>query len=865
MRSDSIHISQQAGAAGTGLIRGNVAQWLVFLNGLVLTIGAYFVLNYFVSQSIQDDYQRAAQSTARAVGQRLSESESAMRTVSALASMMNVPGDKAAQERLVYAVPHIDRLGSLLLFQRTQAGWKVDTLYTNAAAKLPVLAPDQGQALGGALLAGLSERSDISVGINLPSASFVKDEEDTDISSRPFALVRALRAANGEVNAMLVGLVNPAALLDSAWLASEPSLLHVTVRDQATGMPLYVMSRDGRPMGAGGPMVTLPVADASWQVSVDLSEYSGAAILKHIPLMLVLFGGSLTLICTLYIRSNHQQSLKLGAMNRILAKKNYELNSEITERERLNEVLRAAEKEYRSIVDSVSDVIFEASPDGEIVFLNSAWERITGFDVSHSLQRSLFDMLHQQDQEETIQNFKDLVRGKRGSYRGFARLRTRDGSFRSVEMAISMLRHDESKKLRVVGSFIDVEERRRAERALSEAEKKYRAIVENAAGGIFQMTPEGQILSANPAMARILGFETPERLLRDVRNAFDYLFSVSRDRSRFLRELNSNMIVNNMEVQGKARGGDKTWLNINARAVKDNEDNVLYFEGSLENITQRKDAEILLREAKIQSDLASRAKSEFLANMSHELRTPLNAIIGFSEIIKNEVLGVVANRQYWEYSTDIYNSGKKLLAIINEILDVSRIDAGDRQLNEASVDLTRLSAECVSFMSARVREGGLKMTNLIEGQVPPIIGEELAIKQILLNLMSNAVKFTPEGGRVTLSYEVDGDGQMLLSVTDTGIGLDETEIEKALSPFGQVDSTLSRAGSGAGLGLTLVDSLIKLHSGRLELFSQKGIGTTATVVFPSKRVGQGTTESRSSGLGLPYGGLGDRSPSGKMQ
>jgi signal transduction histidine kinase len=157
-------------------------------------------------------------------------------------------------------------------------------------------------------------------------------------------------------------------------------------------------------------------------------------------------------------------------------------------------------------------------------------------------------------------------------------------------------------------------------------------------------------------------------------------------------------------------------------------------------------------------------------------------------------------------------------------------------LNESNVDTGKLVGECLSFISPRVREGNLKVTNLIEGRVPALIGEELAIKQILLNLLSNAVKFTPSGGRITLSYEVDGEGQMLLSITDTGVGLDETEIEKALSPFGQIDSALSRSGSGAGLGLTLVDSLIKLHGGRLELFSQKGIGTTATVIFPARRV-----------------------------
>jgi signal transduction histidine kinase len=220
------------------------------------------------------------------------------------------------------------------------------------------------------------------------------------------------------------------------------------------------------------------------------------------------------------------------------------------------------------------------------------------------------------------------------------------------------------------------------------------------------------------------------------------------------------------------------------------------------------------------------------------LRTPLNAIIGFSEIIRDEVLGSIGNVQYKEYVRDIYDSGKKLLSIINEILDVSRIETGDRQLNEGVVDITKVTRSCLDFIRPKLMAEKLVVVNLMEGAVPKVIGEELAIKQIVLNLLSNAVKFTGEGGRITLSHEIDHEGQLRISVTDTGVGLDEAEIEKALSPFGQVDSSLHRVGSGAGLGLTLVDSLIKLHGGRLELFSQKGVGTTATIVFPARRVAQ---------------------------
>lgn len=235
------------------------------------------------------------------------------------------------------------------------------------------------------------------------------------------------------------------------------------------------------------------------------------------------------------------------------------------------------------------------------------------------------------------------------------------------------------------------------------------------------------------------------------------------------------------------------------------------------------------------SDLANRAKSEFLANMSHELRTPLNSIIGFSEIMKNEVFGKIEQKSYLEYAKHINDSGQSLLRVINEILDISRIEAGDRILNESIVNIEKAVSDCLELLSSKISNNQMTIISNLD-HMPRIIGEELAIKQIFMNLLSNAIKFTPGGGRITLSYEVNPHGELHVSVTDTGIGLDDQEIEKALSPFGQVDNALSRGGSGTGLGLTLVTSLIKLHGGRFDLFSQKGIGTTATIVFPVDRI-----------------------------
>lgn len=572
-----------------------------------------------------------------------------------------------------------------------------------------------------------------------------------------------------------------------------------------------------------------------FQMSLTFNQMHKLYFLKQIPLYFGALGVLLTFFSVLFVRNRYVQALRLKTVNKKLANKNMELRKEAASREQLNEVLEQSEKENRSIIDAVSDIIFETDIDGNILFLSAAWKKITAMDTEKFIGTEIFATLHPKDQQEQINDFQLLIRGQKQKYRSFTRIKTADGTFRAVEIAVSMIRQDRNNNLRVVGTFTDVEERKRAERALGEAEKKYRTIVENAAGGIYQLTIEGIYLSANPAMARILGYESPEQILRDVKAAFKTIYVNSSEREDIVKELRDGANFYNCETEMFKKDGTQIWVSENIRAVRDDSDNILYLEGSIEDITKRKESEIALREAKVNSDLANRAKSEFLANMSHELRTPLNSIIGFSEIIKNEVFGPIEQKSYWEYAKHINESGQNLLKVINEILDISRIEAGNRQLNESKIDIEEIAENCLDMMSAKIENNQMNIVNSLSG-VPNFKGEELAIKQILMNILSNSIKFTPSGGRITLSYDVDSHGELRISVTDTGIGLEESQIEKALSPFGQVNSNLDRNESGTGLGLTLVNALIKMHNGRFELLSQKGIGTTATIILPVDRV-----------------------------
>lgn len=833
--------------AGKFRISSNFVQLAAFLCGLVVTVAAYFMLSFFIQDLTEANRQRSSTEMQETLAERISGFEQSIRTASVILPQYAPMDQKAMAQRLRYSVSGIENFDRLVWLHKEGGDWRLIDLVEPAdelsVGNFSLLTENAGRSLWDYILnARINSADDIILATDFPGVKYVQNQAEPIIRERPLVLAKIISASDSE-NSAIVGVTRLTRAVDSSWIGAKEEISRIAVFDTKSGRPIYYMDRNysGQEMIDRSPVndnKMLFIGSSRLEVQIAAGKNRETFYLEASPLLVLVVGMTLTLIVTMYVRSSQRQSIRLQAVNRALSLKNYELNNEAFERERLNQTLHKAEREYKAIIDSVSDIIFEITTKGEIVFLNDSWEKITGFSIDQSINQNLFDMIYPQDQEEQRQNLDQMVRGKRNAYHFFTRLRTSEGAFRSIEMTISMLRQDENRSLRVVGTVTDIEERRRAEKALGEAEKKYRTIVENAAGGIYQVTPEGQFLSANPSMAHILGYDTPEVMLREIRRAHESLYANPRERAQFIHKLEVQGAALNFETQIITRQGQKIWVSENARAVKDDDGNVLYFEGSIENITKRKEVEIKLREAKIQSDLSSRAKSEFLANMSHELRTPLNAIIGFSEIIRDEVLGAIGNVQYKEYVRDIYDSGRKLLSIINEILDVSRIETGDRQLNEGVVDITRVTRSCLDFIRPKLMAEKLVVVNLMEGAVPKVIGEELAIKQIILNLLSNAVKFTGQGGRITLSHEVDHEGQLRISVTDTGVGLDEAEIEKALSPFGQVDTSLGRAGSGAGLGLTLVDSLIKLHGGRLELFSQKGVGTTATIVFPSRRVAQ---------------------------
>lgn len=363
----------------------------------------------------------------------------------------------------------------------------------------------------------------------------------------------------------------------------------------------------------------------------------------------------------------------------------------------------------------------------------------------------------------------------------------------------------------------------------------YRGMFENAIWGIFQTTATGTYLAANRALAEIYGYPSRDAMLEALTDIGRQLYVDPRRRDDFVRMMREDGSVSAFESQVYRLDGEIIWISESGREVRNAAGEFLYFEGTVEDITVRKNAERELQAAKEQAEAASRAKSAFLANMSHELRTPLNAILGFSEILKDELLGPLGDDRYREYASDILHSGKHLLNVINDILDLTKIEAGHLDLDEQPVDVVGMLAACERYFMEDVDRAGIMLNIENPNDEWTLSADPKRLKQILLNLLSNAIKFTP-AGEVKLHTGRGVGGGFYFCVSDTGIGMSEAHLAKAMLPFQQIDTSLARRYDGTGLGLTLTKSLVEMHGGWLELASELGKGTTVTVHLPLSRV-----------------------------
>jgi two-component system CheB/CheR fusion protein len=380
--------------------------------------------------------------------------------------------------------------------------------------------------------------------------------------------------------------------------------------------------------------------------------------------------------------------------------------------------------------------------------------------------------------------------------------------------------------------------------ALDDSQRRLKMIIDTIVEGVIVTDRDGRIRLTNRAMERSFGYEKGELEGKNINILMPD--TVHRHHDGYIRRYHDTQqrrfTGRQQEVRGRRKDGSEVPIEIWVEEVIDQrsslmEDDRHVFIATVHDITPRKAYEDALIQAKRAAEAANEAKSIFLAEMSHELRTPLNAIIGFSEMIKDQLLGPITNPKYRQYGADIYSSGKHLLDIISDILDLSSVEAGKFKIEDGVVDVGEALSDCIRLVEngARAREISIQLDSA--PRMPKLRADPRAFRQILINLLSNAVKFTPAQGKVLASARFGADEGFVITIADTGIGMTEEEIENAFKPFGRVDNERIRdVAAGTGLGLPITKSLVEMHGGTLKLEGAANKGTTAIVIMPANRV-----------------------------
>ena len=379
-------------------------------------------------------------------------------------------------------------------------------------------------------------------------------------------------------------------------------------------------------------------------------------------------------------------------------------------------------------------------------------------------------------------------------------------------------------------ALIAIEHFRRAE-ALESADVRFASLAASIPGVVYQrvVSPDGDIRYTyiSDGAKDLFGVE-PEEIVSNpaalfARHAPEYS-ETFRDR---LLAASRDLTMWDVEASIIDTNGEHKWTHAIARPHR-RQDGAVVWDGVILDATR-------IKQAHLELAASNKGKTEFLANMSHELRTPLNAIIGFAEIMRDEMLGALGNPTYKEYVTDIYASGKHLLEIINDILDLAKVESGKLELKESVVDITKLIENCFTLAQGRAAAAEVSIEIRLDPDLPKLRGDERKLKQILTNLFSNAIKFSLDGGQILITAKMAG-SNLEISVADSGIGIAEENLKRVFEPFSQAESGLDRPFDGAGLGLPLTKAMVELHDGTIEIKSKQDIGTTVTVCFPEERL-----------------------------
>ncbi|AWK87802.1 PAS domain S-box protein [Azospirillum thermophilum] len=502
---------------------------------------------------------------------------------------------------------------------------------------------------------------------------------------------------------------------------------------------------------------------------------------------------------------------------------------DMTERKQVEVELKDSEQRMRSYLSAAMEGVFVSDPAGRYVDANPAACQLLGYSRPEILAMRVTDLIAPDHplSEASLAGFR-AVRGQ-GVFRGEMALRHKSGE--TVLAEVNAVRLDDGHFLGVIR---DVTERRRAERALRASTGRLTALIRALPDLVLILDEEGvyreviandtESLLVAPS-ASLVGRRVEEVLPPDdARMAMEAI-------RRTLETGQPQRVDYALTVQAGLR-----WFEGRTQVLTTGFDLRPMVLVLTRDVTDRVLAAERLAAAKEQAETAARSKSTFLATMSHELRTPLNAIIGFSEIMLHELFGPMGSQRYLDYARNIQNSGRHLLELINDVLDMSKLEAGRYMLEEAWVEVPEALQSCLALASAPAEKGEVVLALSAAPELPLLLADERALRQVVLNLLSNAVKFTPPGGRVTVEAGLRPDGRFAVTVTDTGIGIAADALPRLAQPFQQADSSITRRFGGTGLGLSISRSLMELHGGSLEIASVEDEGTTVTLLFPAERL-----------------------------
>ena len=524
----------------------------------------------------------------------------------------------------------------------------------------------------------------------------------------------------------------------------------------------------------------------------------------------------------------------------------YSIIHDVTERRRAEK----AAQSLAAIVESTHDAVIGKTPDGTITSWNRAAARMYGYSAEEAVGRPISILAPPDRPDETAALLAAVGAGERIEHFETVH-RRKGGSLIDVSLTISPICDEDDA---VVGMSViarDITGRKRAEAALRDSEARYRLPADNATDMITLEDADGTLLYVSPASERLLGYR-PDALAG--RRIGDLVATGPSANAAPGREPDAAAHEPGVRItRMQHRDGTPVWVETTSRRIppaagsgpgqvialsRDVSERVRF----QQDLRDQRDRLVLqaaqiretarhLAAARRAAEDANLAKSQFLATMSHELRTPLNAILGFSEMIRDRMLGPTAIDRYADYAANIHASGRHLLDLISDILDIAKIESGKMALSPADVDSATLVESCIRLVRERAAVRGLTIETDLPDPPPALWADQRAAKQVLVNVMSNAIKFTPAGGAITVEVRPAGDGTDLV-IADTGIGIPTDQLDRVMRPFEQMDNRYRRTEGGTGLGLSLVSGLMDLHGGTLRLHSVVGSGTTVTLHFP---------------------------------